>query len=364
MRLLVEPEDGARPLIQAITSARRSIEIVIFRLDQREIEHALTNAVSRGVAVHALIAHTNRTGQDSLRRLEMRLLAAGALVSRTDNDLARYHGKLLIIDRRELYLLAFNPTHADIDHCRSFGVVTRKPALVREAVHLFEADVNRHPYEPGSESLVVSPVNARKLLAEFIAEAKKELVIYDPKVSDLEMVRLLEERVAADVDIRLIGRLTRTVAGVKVSKLARIELHTRTMVRDGRVAFVGSQSLRAVELDARREVGLIVREPKVVAAIHHRFLDDWALSEPALEGAEEQASTTKVAKKLAKLVTKDLPEVAPVLNGVVKEIVGDAAAVELDPAEIEAALKIAVKTAVKEVVSDIVEVAVDGGRQR
>ena len=44
---------------------------------------------------------------------------------------------------------------------------------------------------------MVSPVNARKLLTAFIKGAKKELLIYDPKVSDQAMIRLLEERAAA-----------------------------------------------------------------------------------------------------------------------------------------------------------------------
>jgi len=361
---MVQPDDGVRPLVKAVRSARRSIEMIIFRFEQREIEGALANAVSRGVAVHALIAHTNRAGEESLRRLELRLLAEGITVARTDDDLVRYHGKLMIVDRRELYLMAFNPTYTDIEHCRSFGVITRRPALVREAVRLFEADSKRQPYEPGSENLVVSPVNARQLLSRFIAGAKKELVIYDPKVSDLGMVRLLEERAAAGVHIRLIGRLTRSIPGVTVCKLGRLRLHTRTMVRDGRLAFVGSQSLRAVELDARREVGLIFREPKLVDRLHQIFTGDWDSAGQAHERNGDH-TRAKVAKKVAKLLAKELPEVAPALNGAVKEIVGNGD-VELDPDEVEAALKGAVKTAVTEVVSDIVEEAMkqDGGRSQ
>ena len=361
MRLLVQPDDGVGPLVKAIAGARRIIEIVIFRFEQSEIERNLASAVSRGVAVHALIAHTNRAGEEGLRRLEMRLLAAGVTVARSADEFARYHGKLLIVDRRDLYLLAFNLTRADIDHSRTFGVVTRRPAVVREAGRLFEADTMRHPYEPGAESLVVSPVNARKLLSGFIEGAKKELLIYDPKVSDRAMVRLLEERAAAGVDIRLIGRLTRKIPGVKVCKLVQLRLHTRTMVRDGQVAFVGSQSLRANELDERREVGLIFRDPEVVAKLHQTFTGDWALAEEAAARAGDHAPATEVAKKVARLLAKDLPPVTPVLNGAVREIVGKAAAVELDSEEVEAVGKGAVKAAVKEVISGMVEEAVEEG---
>jgi phosphatidylserine/phosphatidylglycerophosphate/cardiolipin synthase-like enzyme len=47
-------------MVQAINNARKSVEIVIFRFDRSEVEKALASAVSRGVFVHALIAHTNR----------------------------------------------------------------------------------------------------------------------------------------------------------------------------------------------------------------------------------------------------------------------------------------------------------------
>ena len=77
MKLLVQPTDGIMPLIKAIEKARRSVEVVIFRLDRGDIERALENAVARGVAVHALIAYLNRGGEKKLRKLEMRLLRGG-----------------------------------------------------------------------------------------------------------------------------------------------------------------------------------------------------------------------------------------------------------------------------------------------
>jgi phosphatidylserine/phosphatidylglycerophosphate/cardiolipin synthase-like enzyme len=349
------------PLVKAINAARSSVQIVIFRFDQREIERALANAVNRGVAVHALIAHTNRAGEENLRRLEMRLLAAGVTVARTADDLARYHGKLMIVDRRELFLMAFNLTHADIERSRSFGIVTRNAALVHEAAKLFEADTKRHTYEPGLDRLVVSPINARKQLAAFIKGAKKELVIYDPKVSDQAMIRILAERAAKGVEIRIIGRITHKVSGVAARKLSGTRLHTRTMVRDGNLAFIGSQSLRELELDGRREVGIIFRDAKIVSKLHRTFQEDWAASEQPGEQRtdDELEPSAKIAKKVAKALTRDLPPVAPLLNGAVKELIGGEADVEINSREVQELVKGAVKEAVKEAVRDVVEEAVE-----
>ena len=79
--------------------------------------------------MRALIAHTNRGGEDRLRKLELRLLERGVTVSRTADDLARYHGKMLVADD-QLFVLGFNYTKLDIDKSRSFGLVTKNKGLI------------------------------------------------------------------------------------------------------------------------------------------------------------------------------------------------------------------------------------------
>jgi phosphatidylserine/phosphatidylglycerophosphate/cardiolipin synthase-like enzyme len=357
VQLMVQPGDGVMPLVKGIDTARKSVEIVIFRFDRSEIERALTLAVNRGVFVHALIAYTNRTEEKNLRKLEMRLLEAGVTVARTSDNLVRYHNKLMIIDRRVLYLLGFNFTYLDIEHSRSFGLITRNHEVVQEAVNLFEADTKRQPFTPTLSTFLVSPVNARKELSAFLKGAKKELLIYDLKVSDPSMIGLLEERARAGVNIRIIGRLTRSSGLLAVRKLSQMRLHTRTMVRDRIHAFIGSQSLREVELDARREVGIIFHEPKVVSRLIETFEGDWNSAQQLKEQTEitMPAPAAKAAKKVAKAVAKDLPPVAPALQEVVNAVVGGKTAVELDAKEVEATVKDAVKEAVKEVIKDVVQ---------
>ena len=58
-----------------------------------------------------------------------------------------------------------------------------------------------------------------------------------------------------------------------------MRLHVRAIIRDDQEVFVGSQSLRELELDGRREVGLITRDARVVKAIDDVFEADWAKTE-------------------------------------------------------------------------------------
>src|SRR3954467_2310801 len=130
MKLIVQPDAGIAPIVTAIKQAKKSVNVLIFRLDRFEIARALADAVKRGVRVRALTAHTNRGGTKSLRKLELQLLEGGVTVSRTADNLVRYHGKLMIIDRNILHVYGFNFTALDMKKSRSLGIVTRNRKLI------------------------------------------------------------------------------------------------------------------------------------------------------------------------------------------------------------------------------------------
>jgi len=278
LELIVQPTDGSKPILGAIERAKTTLDLAIFRFDLKPVEKALDAAVKRGVAVRALIAHINSGGDKRLRQLELRMLDAGVTVTRTSDDLARYHGKLLIVDREELHVYGFNYTGLDLKS-RSLGVVIREKRFVQEALRLFECDVLRQEFESDFEGVVVSPENAREQLATFIKRSRKSLVIWDPKLTDPQMLRLLTQRAKKGVDIRVIGKVAKRAASTIRVQKSPMRLHVRAAVRDGSEAFVGSQSLRALELDGRREVGVLSRDPKVVKAIADLFEEDWAKTE-------------------------------------------------------------------------------------
>ncbi len=356
MKLLIQPGDEIGPLVEGIERAKKSVEIVIFRFDRPEVERALKAAVKRGVFVHALIAYTNRGGERNLRKLEMRMLEAGINVARTADDLSRYHDKFLIIDRRTLYLLSFNYTYLDVEHSRSFGIVTKNRELVQEAIHLFEADTQRKPYSPGlPKTFLVSPVNARKGLAAFVKGARTQLLIYDPKITDSQMIQILQDRVKAGVEVKIIGKLSKRSGNLAAKRLAKFRLHTRTLIRDRHQAFVGSQSLKKSELDERREVGIIIHDRKVVNGLISVFESDWTSIEVA-EGkavvvGKDTAPLTKVVKKAVKTIAKELP-LAPLVKEAVKEAVENKQDARINKQEVHESVRDAVKEAIKEAVKE------------
>jgi phosphatidylserine/phosphatidylglycerophosphate/cardiolipin synthase-like enzyme len=300
MKLIVQPDAGVAPIVAAIKQARKSIDVLIFRLDRQEVIRALEAAVARGVNVRALIAHTNRGGEKSLRKLELRLLESGLSVARTADELVRYHGKMIIADNRVLHVYGFNFTALDIEKSRSFGVTTRNKRMVQEALKLFEADCARQPYLPGYDRFVVSPENARERLSAFISAARRQLLIYDPKVSDPAILRLLLERQNAGVEIKIIGRVGGMKSELTAEKYQGKRLHIRAIIRDGRRAFMGSQSLRKLELEKRREIGVIIHDESVVRQMQTVWEQDWAQTDTGKKEAKKaEKAERKNSKELA-----------------------------------------------------------------
>ncbi len=288
MKLLVQPGAGLQPITDAVRRAKKTVDIAVFRLNRKEIETALAQAVQRGVKVRALIAHTNRGGEDRLRKLEERLLAVGVTVSRTGDEFVKYHGKYLLVDST-LYVFGFNYTKADLSKRRSFGVETKDRRAVSDAVRLFECDVGRQPYEGASTSpLVVSPETSRAVLKRFVSGARRRLSIYDARLEDSEFIKLLKQKADAGVQVQVLGKAPK-IAPVEVRALKDLRIHVRAIIRDGTHAFVGSQSLRKLELDRRREVGVIIRNPSVARQMLEVFETDWESS----KGTKEEPKDTK-----------------------------------------------------------------------
>jgi hypothetical protein len=190
-------------------------------------------------------------------------------------------------------VLGYNLTRIDIEKSRSLGIATKKRDLVEEALRLFEADFDRKSYKGGARFLLVSPVNSRERLSAFITRARKELLIYG-EVTDRAMVRLLDAKARAGVAVRILGRLAKSHQ-LTAEKYPGKRLHVRAIVRDGLAAFVGSQSLRKLELDARREIGVVVRDRRVVKRIVEVFESDWAQTRAA-ERQEQQGAKPEGGK--------------------------------------------------------------------
>lgn len=281
LSLIIQPGDSFFPIVDAIDSATQSIKMTIFRMDDPIVRDAMSYAVQRGVKVRALIAPSAKGWNKRNKKLAEDLAKLGIEVRLTRprrEKIKRYHYKIMMIDEQQSLILTFNPTQKNLHYARDFGLLIKDQEITQELNRLFDADWHGAAFKPKELPLVISPYNSREKLLELLSAAERSIRIMDAKVEDQEVMGILLRKASRGVDVRVISRDTfydEVVQNFHVKKLARFKLHAKCIVIDGTYFFVGSQNLRKVSMDRRREVGIIVEDPAMARRIARVFDEDW-----------------------------------------------------------------------------------------
>jgi phosphatidylserine/phosphatidylglycerophosphate/cardiolipin synthase-like enzyme len=98
------------------------------------------------------------------------------------------------------------------------------------------------------------------------------------------------------VDVRIIGKVE-SKWNVRSEKYPGKRLHIRAIIRDGDRAFLGSQSLRRLELEKRREVGVIITDDVVIKEMHEIFEKDWAQTPSGRKDLKKAAKAERKSEK-------------------------------------------------------------------
>jgi phosphatidylserine/phosphatidylglycerophosphate/cardiolipin synthase-like enzyme len=281
LSLIVQPGDSFFPLVDAIDSAVSSIRMTIFRMNDPIIREAMTYAVSRGVKVQALVAPASKGWTKRNRKLSEELSKVGieVRVPRARKEkVKRYHYKIMTIDNELSLILTFNPTQKNLHYARDFGLLIRDPEIATELSRLFDADWSGEVFKPADLPLVISPHNSREKMLELLASAERTIRILDAKVQDQQAIGLLLRKASVGCSVKIISddaSYDDVVPNYHVRKLARYKLHAKCIVVDGTRFFIGSQNIRPVSLDRRREVGIIVEDEAMGRKIERVFDEDW-----------------------------------------------------------------------------------------
>jgi len=298
--LFVQPDDGRAPVLDAFNNAQTSINLIIYLLSDRDVITALKNAVLRGVAVRVLIEQNpccanNNTMQ---RAVFSDLQEGGVQVQWTNPAFRLTHAKMAVIDGTTALIMSQNLTRTSFTFNREADIVDRDPADVESLGALFEADWARTPYAPTNPNLVIANADARRKLLAMINGATKSLAIESEEMQDPAIIDALIAAQKRGVAVRYIGsiapvngnnpqrddnaagRKRLAAAGVGVRLLATPYVHTKTMVADGTVAFVGSENFSAASLDTNREIGILTTDATTITRLMTVYTKDWTAGKP------------------------------------------------------------------------------------
>jgi phosphatidylserine/phosphatidylglycerophosphate/cardiolipin synthase-like enzyme len=260
-RFVSAPADRKRVVLQIIESAGRHLALSLFRCNDPDIFDGLTRAVSRGVAIDVLVTSRAKGGKKKVERLWRNLEKTGARVHPYGDQVVKYHAKYVVADEGPAIVASLNFTRKCFNRTCDALVVTHDPAVVGSLRRIMEADRQGLPLPDVSNRLIVGPERARGQFTALLRGARTSIRLIDAKLTDPDLVTLLNERRAEGVTVEVHG--SKQVAGVKS--------HGKILLIDDRTAVVGSLALAALSLDFRREVAIIVEEPSAVAEVKDLF---------------------------------------------------------------------------------------------
>ncbi|NWF84044.1 MAG: hypothetical protein HXY18_09475 [Bryobacteraceae bacterium] len=259
--------------LELIGAARQRIILSMFRCTDFKIMDALADAQERGVSVELLLTQRAKGWEKRIRELGQYLESMGAKVHRYGEPRIKYHAKYLVIDGSRALIASMNLMKRYFEKTSDFLLATDDPDVAASLERLFRHDIE-HPGQPVPEGLsprlVVGPEMSRARLGGMIESARKSLVIADHRITDRDMIVLLEKAEQRGVRVVIFGK----------NSLARFKSHGRAMIVDGARAMIGSISMAPPCMDLRRELAVTFDAPGLVAELA-RFLDESRARHPA-----------------------------------------------------------------------------------
>src|SRR5271170_645957 len=329
------PDDSAKPILDAINGATKSLRVKMFLFSDPSILKAVIDAQRRGVNVRVMLNPARRDGESENKESHKKLTAGGVTVKDSNPDYDVTHEKSMVVDDETAFVKSLNWETKNVTETRDYAIVTSHPHEVGEIIQCFEADWSRRPFKGDEHShMIWCCGNGRERIAQFIDGAKESIFVQNERYQDAVIIERLVRAAERGVKIHVMARpphklkkeklveavggmRTMQDVGIKIHKLKHLKLHAKMLLADHARAIVGSINLAPGSFDSRRELAIEVDDEHVVKRLSKIAHHDWEhshkldltdeglleeLKEHKMKGAEDLAleSEDKKHKKKRK----------------------------------------------------------------
>jgi phosphatidylserine/phosphatidylglycerophosphate/cardiolipin synthase-like enzyme len=234
-RLVIQPEDGRGPILEAIAGATNNIRLTIYEITDLQsvvqsppapadsVVQAIINRAESGVIVRVIVdqnQYQNGTNALQIQQAVDALQNAGASVNLSSTAFCVTHQKTFVIDGPTTadpglvgtaIIMSFNLMPGYFGGTRDYAVISHDPGVVQEVSRVFDSDFTldnptvpcSYAYSPNATTpppepsdtpsvsegdLLWSPVNSKPELLQLIGGVKQSLVLTTEELEDTDMV--------------------------------------------------------------------------------------------------------------------------------------------------------------------------------
>lgn len=301
LTLFETPRDGPAPVVNAIRSATRAVDVEVYELSDTGVIDALIAEQRAGHQVRVLLNENFFSGGNQNAAVLQQLQAAGIAAKYANPTYTYTHEKALIVDPgqsdQRVLIMTMNLAPGYLGEpdpqgqSLNFGIVDPSTADVTQAEDMFNADWNDQPYSPpANTSLVISPVNSRqKLLAE-IQGATKSIHFFAQEFEDSQIVDAVVAAAQRGIEVKGliapgISGNTKSAdavkaAGGQIRVLSQPYEHAKATLVDGALVYIGSINYTATSMDKNRELGILTRQADIASQMETEFASFWSQAAP------------------------------------------------------------------------------------
>jgi cardiolipin synthase A/B len=291
--------DGQQPVIDAIGSARSTIQMWMYSMSNPAVVSALEKAASNGVKIEIIFDRGMFKGAAKVAN-ELKAVD-GITVYEATSKFSLTHAKTFVVDGSTAYIMSLNLTQ-NYPVQRDSAIVTQDASVVSDLKRLFTADIANSKDETKttpefeSNALVVSPSNSLSKIVALIQSAQTSIDMTVENLGQKEVISALEERAQAGVKIRVITPLCDmnpnpgyNLPAMKAIDKAGISakmmgypatatqpyMHQKLVIVDGTRFFIGSENFSENSLANSREIGIIANLDAQTQLVQDHFDQDF-----------------------------------------------------------------------------------------
>jgi len=273
--LIIEPEMGIKPLLNAIQSTQHSLDLVMYGFTDQSLLNAILQKKKEDKAIKIILEAKPYKSESENNKV---------IAAFNQQDIAwqgqlpffrLIHQKTLILDNDKAIIMTFNFTHSTFKNERNVGLVIDNPKRVKAIQTIFDADWNHVQAINTDADIILSPNDSRDKLLTLIQKAKHSIRIYAQNISDYKMILALENAARRSVNVEIIT----SNENVKLSQVhvyynKKFIIHAKILMIDNKIAVIGSINLTRASLDNNRELSVITRDANVIAELNALFDQD------------------------------------------------------------------------------------------
>jgi cardiolipin synthase len=283
-QLIIEPDMGRDPIINAIKSAQYSIHLVMYGMTDSILRNELIKKKNQGIAVKIILERAPYKNSNENRKTIF-LLNKNQMDWISDlPNIRLIHEKTLLIDDKKALIMNFNFTRSAFKNDRNFGLIIDDVKTVNEIEHIFSSDWNKQAISlKPSSRILLSPENSRKQILALLSNSKTTIDIYAQDMNDPDIVHELKKAAKRNVSIRVItshalssrqARYLKTPS-VLIHNQTSLYIHAKAIIIDKKYLIIGSTNLTHSSLNNNRELSIVSSDATVLKQIQNIFNSDW-----------------------------------------------------------------------------------------